>query len=232
MGTPVHHFVVTWGLDQKAQTLLYNLDPSMQVRVAREFSPTDLSKGASAAFQGFVNGVLKHSKAHASVYAAVDAENAFVEQWGLDAKAVDALHRLDAVAKQRVMAAFAPNDTSRGASVAFMGFAKSVAATAPRAAFNGSGGLNAATAHGGSEWSGPTLQGSGLVNGEVAVDAFVEQWNLDEKAQEALRLLAPDIRQRVMADFSPQHVQRGASVAFMGFLRSVVAQASAQPSDA
>ena len=39
---------------------------------------------------------------------------------------IEAFGRLDHVTKQRVMNDFAPKDTSRGASAAFMGFLKSV----------------------------------------------------------------------------------------------------------
>merc|ERR1712048_92527 len=113
------------------------------------------------------------------------AVQAFVAKWGLDGRTQQMLHQLDAGAQQRVMSGFAPPDVSRGASAAFMGFAKSVA--------------------GSSTPMGQIAQSP--------VDAFVAQWGLDAKAQGALLQLDPGTQQRVMSGFAPKDVSRGASAA-------------------
>merc|ERR1719169_300998 len=60
----------------------------------------------------------------------------------------------------------------------------------------------------------------------AVIEAFVIQWGLDKQAQDALVALDPATQQRVMDGFAPRDVSRGASAAFMGFVRSVAGNAS------
>merc|ERR1719359_2113692 len=60
-----------------------------------------------------------------------DAVGMFCTRWGLDTMAEGVLRKLDPQLQQRVMSQFAPKDVSRGASIPFMGFVKSVANSAP-----------------------------------------------------------------------------------------------------
>lgn len=205
------------------------------------FAPKDVSRGASLAFMGFVKGV-----AGAQAFAggggggggAPTAQQAyggggggdwggaaeptgnaeidsFVAQWGLDGAAQKALLAVEPEFQQRVMSGFSPKDISRGASIPFMGFIKSVT--------GGGGATTGAQALGGGA---PTARqafggGSAQATGDAAIDAFVAQWSLDASAQNALTNLDPEMRARIMSGFAPKDTSRGASVAFMGFVKSV-----------
>lgn len=154
------------------------------------------------------------------------AIDAFCNYWGLDSKARDALINLDTDVQLRVMSGFTPKDTSRGASVPFMGFLKSVAgAQAQPAQLGLSGG---AIKGGGRDDSfGGEMSGDfGSQTGDASVDEFMAYWGLDHKAAEALARLDPEMQRRVMNGFSPKDVSRGASIAFMGFLKSVAGSAA------
>merc|ERR1712079_725369 len=112
-------FVRHWGLDAQAQQALMRLDTQTQHRVMSDFAPTDVSRGASAAFMGFVRSVAmtaerRHSGPSAPLEASVRTGNpaidAFIQQWELDSKAVDALVSLDPNMQARVMDGFSPKD--------------------------------------------------------------------------------------------------------------------------
>jgi len=139
----INAFVANWDLDTKAHQTLLQLDSSAQRRVIDGFSPKDVSRGASAAFMGFVKSVANSSgggwrgtgaptaaQAFAPSNVSVGGSSAtpeidnFVTTWGLDSKAELLLHSMDPDAQQRVMNSFSPKDVSRGASAAFMGFAR------------------------------------------------------------------------------------------------------------
>lgn len=53
------------------------------------------------------------------------------------------------------------------------------------------------------------------------LDAFIAQWELDQKAQEVLMALDPPSQQRVMAGFQHHDVSGGASTAFIGYVNSL-----------
>merc|ERR1719329_1161974 len=99
------------------------------------------------------------------------------------------------------MGSFDPKDVSRGASRAFSGFVKSVMRTG-----------------GGGSFAGASPQAG---SPDDACADFAYQWGLDERAQEMLYALDPDLQSRVMSGFAPKDLSKGASAAFMGFVMSV-----------
>merc|ERR1719214_307879 len=106
------------------------------------FAPTDLQRGASCALMGFIKAVMNPLQL-------------FIVKWDLDMLAQDVLLKLDADTQMRVIRDFHPKDISKGASVALMGFVKSILGSQPLA--NG----------------GP----------EDPLTQFVTRWALDAKAQ-------------------------------------------------
>lgn len=284
---PVASFAESWGLDAAAQNALMNLDPMTQQRVMDGFSPKDVSKGASAAFMGFLKSVANSvGKGQGKVQGQGpglgtlivvsggqnEAAAMFAEKWGLDTAAQNVLMNLDSDVQQRVMSGFSPKDVSRGASVAFMGFVKSITGGAmPRmqphvqtqapqtqtivlgqwrpvepstpttptttvtlgqwrpvepAAPTASVVLGqwrpvdpAAPAAPVGQWT--SVEPSRTAVQQSELDLFVANWGLDTKAQQSLLQLDPSTQRRVMDGFSPKDVSRGASAAFMGFVKSV-----------
>jgi len=221
-------FCNSWSLDGKAVETLVSLDPETKSRVMSSFTPKDVTRGASAAFMGFVKGMIAGTgrgasgagQAHGGVALPISNPSIqqFVDSWQLDPQAQTALTRLDPSCQAKVMAGFAPKDTSRGASAAFMGFCRSVAGAA-----GGHGGGFAAqppafTAGGGGGFGNSS---GGDPNLAAEIENFVLQWGLDEKAQSVLVSLDLSTQQRVIAGFAPKDVSRGASAAFMAFSRSI-----------
>jgi len=223
----VEAFANSWALDDRARETLLSLDAHTAQRVMASFTPKDTSRGASAAFMGFVKGVVARGGGAARDAAPSDpsALADFAQSWQLDQKAQEMLFRLDAATAQRVMSDFSPSDTSRGASAAFMSFARSASGSVrqPLGGHNG-GGYNA-----GAGAILPALENSPSFEGNClsTINAFVNTWALDEKAQDTLLKLEPDQRARVMSQFNPPDVSRGASAAFMGFCKSVAGRTAA-----
>jgi len=210
-------FANSWALDERARETLFSLDAHTAQRVMASFTPKDTTRGASAAFMGFVKGVISRGgggprdpppQAHAD----------FAQSWQLDQKAQEMLFRLDAATAQRVMSDFSPTDISRGASAAFMSFARN-ACGGHRGHTGGHTGVLTGVQSGGHIEGAMTssLEGNCL----ATINAFVQTWGLDERAQDSLLKLDPVRRTRVMTQFNPPDISRGASAAFMSFCKTV-----------
>lgn len=131
-------FVLQWGLDAKAQDLLFSLDFGMQQRVISEFKPTNPSR-ASQMFMAFVKSVRggAHHGAQTAqpsfdgggnslnvvVATGTSAIDSFVAQWGLDFACQEVLRNLDMETQRKVMSEFQAPDRSRANQV-FMAFVK------------------------------------------------------------------------------------------------------------
>merc|ERR1719272_1206945 len=90
---PILTFVARWGLDSMAEDALRRLDPEKQHRVMSQFAPKDVARGASIPFMGFVKSVVSAGPMLQTPLPApsgIESNSgleAFVMQWGLDAKA-------------------------------------------------------------------------------------------------------------------------------------------------
>lgn len=208
---PLEEFVYAWQLDELAQQLFYSLDTDVQQRVMDGFAPKDMSRGASAAFMGFVRSV---SGTSAQGRSPATSPGDFVDRWALDDKAQELFYSLEADVQEKIMRKFHPNDLSRGASVPFMAFARSMAGAQHSAGLAASASQAALTSE------------DRLVHGD-ALEDFVERWQLDTKARDMLYNLDPELQQRVMEGFAPKDVSRGASGALTAFARSVAGAAGA-----
>lgn len=155
-------------------------------------------------------------------WASSDAVTAFVSYWDLDDNASQALFALDPTTLSVVMDGFNPRDTSRGASPALMGFIRSITS---KSGWNHTSGSSTQWQSANTSFEAPCSNERTLYadSGEGFSDAdeFISYWQLDDKAGEALRQLDPETQKRVMNGFTPKDTSRGASPAFMGFVRSV-----------
>merc|ERR1719204_1215817 len=133
-------FITKWGLQTDAQQLLLTLDAEAQLKVVREFSPRDTARDANAIFVKFAQGVAARTPQKRAAPAAAGrgggladpAVGAFVKQWQLGPEAQGVLLALDAAARARVMAEFAPRDAARDANSIFIKFAQGVCGGMPR----------------------------------------------------------------------------------------------------
>lgn len=53
----LQEFIGKWNLQEEAQTLIYDLDPSLQAKVVQEFAPRDTARDCNAIFCKFVQGL-------------------------------------------------------------------------------------------------------------------------------------------------------------------------------
>lgn len=235
-------FVAEWDLDDKAQRAFLSVDAATRQQVINDFAPKDTSRGASIVLMGFLKSVMARRGgptaqqafnggghvAYVSDPRFDHAIAAFIAKWELDEMAQDMLFSMDPMTRSRVMKDFAPTEVSRGASIVFMGFAKSVRAqsSAPIAHMAYGGGNMIRPVHRNS-WGGGGGGGCGGGGSDRATAQFSQQWGFDQKAQESLYALDHVTRQRVINDFSPKDISRGASIVLMGFIKSVVARGGA-----
>eukprot|EP00928_Gymnodinium_smaydae_P058721 TRINITY_DN4191_c0_g1_i2.p1 TRINITY_DN4191_c0_g1~~TRINITY_DN4191_c0_g1_i2.p1 ORF type:complete len:624 (-),score=101.20 TRINITY_DN4191_c0_g1_i2:77-1783(-) len=225
----IHEFVTKWGLDSKAQDMLYRLDAATMYKVITEFAPTDETR-ANPMFMGFVKSVasrIANESLNAglqvapAIVAPGDPISDFVTQWGLDSKSVEVLLSLDPVMQQRVMQGFAPPNPLR-ANQMFMGFVKSVVQRS-------GGSMTPAPAPVQVAPGQELLTGSApALGGDPTIDEFVVRWGLDTTSREALIKLEPAMRNKIMTDFAPQNLAKSNQM-FMSFVRGVVSRMSSPP---
>eukprot|EP00746_Dinoflagellata_sp_MGD_P003946 gnl/MRDRNA2_/MRDRNA2_107629_c0_seq1.p1 gnl/MRDRNA2_/MRDRNA2_107629_c0~~gnl/MRDRNA2_/MRDRNA2_107629_c0_seq1.p1 ORF type:complete len:742 (+),score=159.66 gnl/MRDRNA2_/MRDRNA2_107629_c0_seq1:68-2293(+) len=186
-------FVEKWQLDSKAIDSLSVLSPEQLVVVIQGFDPGAGTRNVNAKLAGFikskVSGAGKGSatQSHATP---VDEEAlaAFIGQWQLDEKSVATLLSLSPENKQRAITSFAPSDTTANINAKFMGWVRSLG--------SGSGGNSVSSFAGGGRAQASFDDG-------LLIDAFVEQWGVDQSCKEMLINLSPEIRTGVITDFSP-----------------------------
>jgi len=123
--------------------------------------------------------------------------NTFLAKWSVDARAEASFRAADPETQAKVMASFAPKDLSRGASIALMGFLKHVRAKVAEE---------------------QEARRQAIL---AAIQLFVETWQLDERAQNLLCSLDPEMMEKAMRDFAPKDISGGASKAFSGFVRAL-----------
>lgn len=126
----------------------------------------------------------------------VDIE-AFLAKWEVDDRAAASFRAAAPETQHKVIASFAPKDLSRGASVALMGFLKHVRTKVAEE------------------------QEQRRQIFLASITAFVDIWQLDDRAQTLLCSLDPDMMEKVMRDFAPKDISGGASKAFSGFVRAL-----------
>jgi len=249
-------FVEKWALDAESQDVLVNLPQAVQMKVMAEFAPRDTSKDCNAIFMKFARGISlgvpqkTSNQAHHEADEAKEIES-FLESWALgnDAKAV--FLALDGEQRQRVMAEFAPRDTSRDCNVLFIKFAQGIANKTPRMTTStpglGACGRGAATPRGPASFGqSPTItpkavrretEQSGsrrtqLTSAEVAqlsggqvtvemLETFVATWGLDSESKSLLCSLSPSVFVKVLTDFNPRDTSRDANNIFRSFASSL-----------
>mmetsp|Transcript_40185 Transcript_40185/g.87826 ORF Transcript_40185/g.87826 Transcript_40185/m.87826 type:complete len:347 (-) Transcript_40185:146-1186(-) len=231
-------FIEQWKLQEEAQSVLFALPPEAQAKVMKEFAPRDISRDANSIFIKFAQGV--GGASHNG-----DSE-AFIAQWGLNEEARSLLASLPPTARNKVMAEFAPRDTERDANMIFLKFARGVAAGAGKG-WGGGWGKGWGKGMGNTPWGAPATQqplhpalqswqlptaGSSpsvAPNQVLAIRQFAGQWGLREEAQAVLLALAPEVRDRVMQEFSPRDVSRDANSIFIKFAQGVEQNCQGEP---
>jgi len=241
-------FVAAWGLDSRAQEVLCKLDIDQQLRVMNEFAPSDISR-ANQIFMGFVRTVVRSQggapAAQQPTAPQPTAQQPMAQQpMAQQPTAQQAFESTSSfqggapTAQQMFDSSSSPQGGAPALATAQQNFGNSstspqVGAPTPQQAF---GSTSPAVMQDESpegqlqmmmdllqQMSQPTT-GSGFDKIDPAT--FVTHWGLDQKSQDVLSTLDPNLQQKVMSSFQPKDLTRANQI-FMGFVKSVRAPGGA-----
>merc|ERR1712039_483707 len=168
----------------------------------------------------------------------------FIEFWGLDPEAYQALRSLPLQAQSDTMQKFSPKAGTRDVKGLFMSFVRSMSTgekgfggkglgftgfAPPAAVMRPLGGGRIAQVGPAMAQVGPSMgikrqraveEAAPVPIGGTDIFAFTEHWNLDEEALGGLGEMPEEVQQDIMNTFAPRNTTKDVKNLFMSFLRS------------
>ncbi|CAJ1459891.1 unnamed protein product [Effrenium voratum] len=230
---PLGAFASRWQLNERSRQVLAALPQEVLNTVMAEFRPAPGTASVDGKLQTFARGVLERfqePQAAGGSRAVAD----FVARWGLDAEAGAFLESLPEGPLSTVLSEFSPRAGTRNVVGKLRAFAGTVleaqgfgGLSHESLGLGGGLGLPGGLGLGLGGLGGLTALGLSLggLRGQLGLGdhAFLQKWGLadNELAKEALQVLTPEVKARLVRDFQPAPGTVDVAGKFLSFAQSV-----------